>query len=170
MTNELQTKAGIKADVFPVVHQELKQASPGSLNKTVFIVDEASMLSSAQGHELIKHVELTGARLVLVSDKAQLPSVNSGRLFWLTQDYEQALATLKRRQGEHAEFVFTYQGKPIQQCNTKAWRKALERAGIENFRWHDLRHTWASWHIQNGTTLQELQQLGGWSSVEMVLR
>ncbi len=46
--------------------------------------------------------------------------------------------------------------------------KALRRAEIENFRWHDLRHTWASWHVQNGTSLQELQQLGGWSSFEMV--
>jgi len=33
-----------------------------------------------------------------------------------------------------------------------------------------LRHTWASWHVQNGTSLQELQQLGGWSNFEMVLR
>jgi len=51
-----------------------------------------------------------------------------------------------------------------------AWRNALSRAGIENFRWHDLRHTWASWHVQNGTSLQELQVLGGWASLEMVLR
>ena len=34
----------------------------------------------------------------------------------------------------------------------------------------DLRHTWASWHVQNGTSLQELQQLGGWSNFDMVLR
>lgn len=53
---------------------------------------------------------------------------------------------------------------------TRAWTNALKRAGIDNFRWHDLRHTWASWHVQNGTSLQELQQLGGWSSFEMVLR
>ncbi|STX52347.1 conjugative transfer protein TraI [Legionella busanensis] len=45
------------------------------------------MLSSQQGHELIKHIERTGARLVLVGDKAQLPSVNAGRLFGLTQEY-----------------------------------------------------------------------------------
>jgi site-specific recombinase XerD len=44
------------------------------------------------------------------------------------------------------------------------------RAGIDDFRWHDLRHTWASWHVQNGTSLQELQQLGGWSNFETVLR
>lgn len=37
-------------------------------------------------------------------------------------------------------------------------------------RWHDLRHTWASWHVQNGTPLHELQQLGGWSNYETVLR
>ena len=83
---------------------------------------------------------------------------------------DQAMLILQSRLGMHERFVFTYQGKPIQQCNTRAWTNALQRAGIENFRWHDLRHTWASWHVQNGTSLQELQQLGGWSSFEMVLR
>src|SRR3990167_4991177 len=83
---------------------------------------------------------------------------------------DNALTILKNRMGIHPEYVFTYKGNPIQQCNTKAWKKALERANIEFFRWHDLRHTWASWHVQNGTSLQELQQLGGWSSFDMVLR
>jgi len=47
---------------------------------------------------------------------------------------------------------------------------AINLIHYQDFRWHDLRHTWASWHVQNGTSLQELQQLGGWSSFEMVLR
>lgn len=80
-----------------------------------------------------------------------------------------ALAILKR-QPRINDYVFSYRGKGVHQTNTKAWRKALERAGIENFKWHDLRHTWASWHVQNGTSLHELQQLGMWSSYEMVLR
>jgi len=81
-----------------------------------------------------------------------------------------ALAVLDTRRGRHDTFVFTYRGQPVQRTSTKAWAAAKKRAGIENFRWHDLRHTWASWHVQSGTSLQELQELGGWSSVEMVLR
>ena len=84
---ELNVKAGIAADVFPMVHQELKLAAKNSLSKTIFIVDEASMLSSPQGHELIKLIEHTQSRLILVGDKAQLPTVNNGRLFGLTQEY-----------------------------------------------------------------------------------
>ena len=44
----------------------------------------------------------------------------------------------------------------------------MQRAGIAEFRWHDLRHTWASWHAQAGTPLHVLQELGGWESAEMV--
>lgn len=83
---------------------------------------------------------------------------------------QRAIALLEQLIGIHAEYVFTYKGATIQQVNTKAWKKALKRAGIENFRWHDLRHTWATWHIQNGTPTHALQELGGWSSYEMVRR
>lgn len=51
-----------------------------------------------------------------------------------------------------------------------AWRAALVRAGIEDFRFHDLRHTWASWLIQAGVPLSALQEMGGWESIEMVQR
>jgi len=81
-----------------------------------------------------------------------------------------ALAILRKRQACHSVYVFTYRNKSVARTSTKAWKSALARAGIENFRWHDLRHTWASWHVQNGTSLQELQELGGWSSYVMVLR
>lgn len=81
-----------------------------------------------------------------------------------------ALEVLRRRLGKDQTYVFTYRGHPVQYCTTQAWKAALTRAGIERFRWHDLRHTWASWHVQSGTSLQELMELGGWHSYEMVLR
>lgn len=83
---------------------------------------------------------------------------------------ELAVSILKAEIGKHTQFAFTYLGKPIIQVNTAAWHKALKRAGIKDFRWHDLRHTWASWHVQAGTPLYVLQELGGWSCVEMVKR
>lgn len=85
----------------------------------------------------------------------------------LNQD---ALEVLRRNLGKHAEYVFTYQGEPVDRTSTKAWYAALERASIKDFRWHDLRHTWASWHVQSGTSLNELMELGGWATPEMVRR
>lgn len=82
----------------------------------------------------------------------------------------EAVLVLRRQTGKHPVRVFTYRGRPVGWVNTKAWKAALRRAGIEQFRWHDLRHTWASWHVQAGTPLHVLQELGGWESVEMVRR
>ncbi len=67
-----------------------------------------------------------------------------------------AAEVLKRQAGKHPRFVFTYKGRPVHQVNTKAWYAALKRAGIEDFRWHDARHTWASWLTQNGVPLNAL--------------
>lgn len=80
----------------------------------------------------------------------------------------EAVLNIRKQLGKNITYVFTYNGKKVTQVNTKTWHKALNRVGIENFRWHDLRHTWASWHVQQGTPLFALQELGGWESPEMV--
>ena len=72
--------------------------------------------------------------------------------------------------GKHHSRVFTYQGKLVRAVNTKAWKRALRPAGIEDFRWHDTGHTWAGWHVQAGTPIHDLRGLGGRESVEMVRR
>ena len=83
---------------------------------------------------------------------------------------DHAMAVLNEEKGKHREHVFTYKGRPLGQANTRSWRNALKRAGIKNFRWHDVRHVWATWHVMAGTTMAELQGLGAWKSAEMVRR
>ncbi|HYE36068.1 site-specific integrase [Methylocaldum sp.] len=81
-----------------------------------------------------------------------------------------AVMVIRQQLGQHPTHVFSYQGRAVKQVNNHAWQKALKRAGISDFRWHDLRHTWASWHVQRGTPLHVLQELGGWETVQMVRR
>ena len=82
-----------------------------------------------------------------------------------------AVIVLRGQQSKHDRWVFPYRGKPVRQVTTKAWREATAKLGLEpGFRFHDLRHTWASWHAQDGTPLHVLQELGGWASAQMVQR
>ncbi|WP_394370631.1 tyrosine-type recombinase/integrase [Eikenella corrodens] len=70
-----------------------------------------------------------------------------------------------------SDYVFTHsKGERVKSISSRVWREALDRAGIADFRWHDLRHTWASWLVQQGTPLAALKEMGGWESVEMVQR
>lgn len=91
-----------------------------------------------------------------------------------------AVSILRAHRGKHPERVFTYRpplpdGKladpqPIEDANGAAFKKAAKRAKVPWLRWHDLRHTWASWAIQRGVPPHVLRELGGWKSDVMVRR
>ena len=81
-----------------------------------------------------------------------------------------AITVLQRQLGAHVRWVFPYRGGAIKQPTQVAWLNACKAARLADFHWHDLRHTWASWHVQNGTPLAVLQELGGWRDLKMVLR
>ncbi len=52
----------------------------------------------------------------------------------------------------------------------KPWAKALKQAEIENFRFHDLRHSAASYLVMNGATLYETAEVLGHKSVQTTKR
>ena len=62
------------------------------------------------------------------------------------------------------------QGRVFNVDITKAWHAAIARAGIENFRFHDLRHSCGSAMVQAGANLAEVATLLGHKSLQMTLR
>lgn len=50
------------------------------------------------------------------------------------------------------------------------WRRMQEESGLEDFVFHDLRHTFASWWVQNGGALYPLMKILGHGSLQMVQR
>lgn len=85
---------------------------------------------------------------------------------------DDAMAVLQARRRQHKQYVFANPdtGRPYVKASNKSWYAALVAAKLQGFRWHDLRHTWASWHVMNGTRLEELMRLGGWKTMQMVMR
>ena len=52
----------------------------------------------------------------------------------------------------------------------RPFEQALEKAEIENFTWHDFRHTSASYHVMAGTPIKTMMELFGWKTEKMVHR
>jgi integrase len=154
---------------------------------------EPRFLSRAQFAKLLKHLPKHMRPLAEFSVETGLRMQNATGLTWSQVDLPRktlfipaarakagetiaiplstrAVAILKAQKDKHAERVFIFRGRPFAECNGPYFKKAAKNAGVPWLRWHDLRHTWASWHIQSGTPPHVLQELGGWKSYEMVKR
>ncbi|WP_341744671.1 site-specific integrase [Azonexus hydrophilus] len=160
----------------PKVQRRIRWLTPAEMQRLLQHLPEATA-------EMARFALATGLRRnnVLRLEWSQVDTAR--RVCWIYGDQakagkdihvslnETALAVLERQRGKHERFVFVgKRGKPQTQIYAEGWRAALKAAGIENFRWHDLRHTWASWLAQEGTPLHVLQEMGGWADYGMVLR
>lgn len=161
--------------MYPEATRRVRWLTPEQLN---------GLLKELPGHQrdAVTFAVATGLRQANVVG-LEWSQVNlDGRTAWIHADQakggraihvslnETALAVLRRQVGKHPTRVFTYQGQPYKRAYTKAWQKALRRAGIEDFRWHDLRHTWASWLAQKGVPMSDIQEMGAWETPAMVRR
>lgn len=84
-----------------------------------------------------------------------------------------ALETLRKwrsqSKGDRLVFVSPKNRGRFDNCNT-SWEEVLRMAGIENFRWHDMRHTFASNLVMAGVDLNTVRELMGHADLKMTLR
>ncbi len=119
----------------------------------------------------MRYSEITGMRWVDVDLKAEaihVPDTKSGkpRDVPMNQEMLDLLSNLERK----SEYVFCRpDGSRIKSIRT-AFEKAKRRAGIKDFRFHDLRHTFASYMVMSGNDILAVKELLGHSSMAMVLR
>ncbi|MGV8887713.1 MAG: phage integrase [Pseudomonas sp.] len=85
---------------------------------------------------------------------------------------QESLATLKawKEQSNEIGYVFPGQGGERMDDVKSAWLRLLERAQIIGFRWHDMRHDFASRLVMAGVPLNTVRDLLGHSDIKMTLR
>ena len=95
---------------------------------------------------------------------------NEARQIPINDDLAELFRNIRHRVQLRSEYVFcdSY-GKPFKEIR-KAFKATLERAGIEDFRFHDLRHTFASHFIMRGGSIKELQEILGHKNITMTMR
>jgi integrase len=94
----------------------------------------------------------------------------SARTVPLSPDLAAALQKLHdEREPKADDVVFTYEGRPWLTWR-RSFRTALKRAGIKDFRWHDLRHCFGSWLAMNGVPDKGRMELMGHRTAEMTAR
>jgi len=85
---------------------------------------------------------------------------------------DEALTTLQHWKAdvEASEWVFPGRdGAHLKGVKT-SWKSVLQKATIRDFRWHDLRHHFASRLVMNGVDLNTVRELLGHSDLAMTLR
>ena len=75
-----------------------------------------------------------------------------------------------KKQVSKSPYVFPGQGGGRFEDVKSAWLKLLERAQIDRFRWHDMRHDFASRLVMAGVPLNTVRDLLGHADIKMTLR
>jgi len=95
---------------------------------------------------------------------------NEQRQIPINDDLANLFTNIRQTNQLKSEYVFCNdKGKPFIDIKT-SFKASLRRAGIENFRFHDLRHTFASHFVMRKGSLKDLQEILGHKTLTMTIR
>ena len=89
----------------------------------------------------------------------------------LNKEAKEVLTRLRLQSS--SRWLFSYLGKLdscLNEIGKRSYKAVLNAAGIKNFTWHDLRHSFASSLVMRGVPILEVQQLLGHADLRMTLR
>jgi len=93
---------------------------------------------------------------------------NKKRFIPLNDDMIKILNNIITKNNSEHVFIGA-RGRPLKSIRS-IFNKAMDLAEIEDFRFHDLRHTFASHYLMNGGDLLSLKEILGHSDLKMVQR
>jgi len=131
---------------------------------------EVDLLTGMRRGELLslKWSQIAGGFIYLHETKT-----DEARQIPITKDLEIVFKQIRQRQwkkGLKTEYVFCDdQRRPFKRVN-RSFQSACKRAGIEDFRFHDLRHTFASHYVMRGGSIKGLQKVLGHKDIHMTMR
>lgn len=129
-----------------------------------------ALLTGARMSEILTltwdKIEFEKQIAIVTNDKAKS---GKARSLPLNKDAIVLLQTLYSK-NRHSLYVFIRPstGNCINDIDRRDFKQASNKIGVPTLHFHDLRHTWASWHVQAGTPLFTLKEMGGWETLEMV--
>jgi integrase/recombinase XerD len=112
-----------------------------------------------------EHVDLERREVRLIVTKSKQPRVIP------LSDRAVAIIAAAARSAQASPYVFTNPASGSRFKTVKrAFRTACRRAGVQDMRFHDLRHTFASWAVQSGADLYRLSRILGHTTLQMTAR
>jgi integrase len=97
-----------------------------------------------------------------------MPNTKVALLHW--KRHQVQMRRKKRVEHHESDIVFSHlDGSPIK-CFNRAWWSSLKIAGIKDFHFHDLRHTFCSNLILSGAGLKEVKEMIGHRDISMTDR
>lgn len=132
------------------------------------------MLAITTGARSSEILNLRWEDINLEEQRAILQETKNGerRTLSIVEPALSALRKLKakNRGGQYVFYARRETGEEHSADITKSWYKALDDSGIKDFRFHDLRHTCASYLAMHGASLAEIAEILGHKTLQMTKR
>jgi integrase len=88
----------------------------------------------------------------------------------INDDLSELFKDIRKTNQLKFDYVFCdNRGRPFKQI-TRSFQASLQKAGIDDFRFHDLRHTFASHFVMRKGSLKDLQEILGHKTLTMTMR